>query len=55
MAENDRPSGGQAERAGVGDIEGEGEESLVNGGEVEALLSVVDDGLKAIVGRSEIM
>ena len=33
LAENDRLSGGQADIAGVGDIDGDGEESLVKGGE----------------------
>lgn len=33
LAEKDRISGGQADNAGVGDIDGEGEESLVKGGE----------------------
>ena len=31
--ENERSSGGQAERAGVGETEGEGDESRVKGGE----------------------
>ena len=35
-AENDRPRGGQAESAGVGDKDGEGEESRVNGGDTKA-------------------
>lgn len=48
LAENDRLSGGQANSAGVGDIDGDGEESLVKGGEYDALLS--GEGLKAIVG-----
>ena len=42
-AENDLLRGGQADSAGVGEIEGDGEESLVNGGELEAMLSVVID------------
>ena len=33
LAEKDRLSGGQAEIAGVGDVEGDGEESLEKGGE----------------------
>ena len=33
LAEKDRVSGGQADIAGVGDIDGDGEESLVKGGE----------------------
>ena len=42
-AENDLLRGGQADSAGVGEIDGDGEESLVNGGELEAMLSVVID------------
>lgn len=49
-AENDRLNGGQASKAGVGEIDGEGDESPVRGGEFEALLSVAEDGLIAIVG-----
>lgn len=49
-AENDRLSGGQASNAGVGEIDGEGDEFLVIGGELDALLSVAEDGLIAIVG-----
>ncbi len=45
-AENDLLRGGQADSAGVGEIEGDGEESLVNGGELEAILSVVVDASK---------
>ena len=48
LAEKDRLSGGQADIAGVGDMDGDGEESLVKGGEYEA--SLPGDGLKAIVG-----
>lgn len=48
LAEKDRLSGGQADIAGVGDMDGDGEESLVKGGEYEALLP--GDGLKAVVG-----
>lgn len=33
LAEKDRLRGGQADRAGVGDVDGDGEESLVKGGE----------------------
>ena len=47
LAEKERLSGGQADIAGVGDIDGDGEESLVKGGEYEALLS--GDGLEAVV------
>jgi hypothetical protein len=50
VAEKDRLSGGQANIAGVGESDGEGEESRVKGGESEAILSVVDEGLKASVG-----
>ena len=42
LAEKDRLSGGQADIAGVGDVDGDGEESLVKlvkGGEQEAVLS----------------
>ena len=35
MSEKHRPNGGQADNAGLGEIEGEGEESLVNGEEEE--------------------
>lgn len=35
LAEKDRLRGGQAKRAGVGDIDGEGEESRVKDGEAE--------------------
>lgn len=48
LAEKDRLSGGQADIAGVGDIEGDGEESLVKGGEYEGLLS--GDELEAVIG-----
>ena len=50
VAENDRLSGGQANNAGVGESDGDGEESLVNGGELDAVLSVVKEGLRANVG-----
>ena len=33
LAEKDRVNGGQADIAGVGDVDGDGEESLVKGGE----------------------
>ena len=49
-AENDRLNGGHASKAGVGEMDGEGDESLVIGGELEASLSVAVDGLRAIVG-----
>lgn len=38
VAEKDRSSLGHADRAGVGEIEGDGDESLVRGGDMEALL-----------------
>ena len=41
-AEKDLLKGGQGDSAGVGEIEGDGEESLVKGGELEATLSVDD-------------
>ena len=47
LAEKDRLSGGQADIAGIGDVDGDGEESLVKGGEYEVLLS--GDGLEAVV------
>lgn len=50
VAEKDRLNGGQADRAGVGETDGDGEESLVRGGELEVLLSVVEDGLRAMTG-----
>lgn len=50
VAEKDRLNGGQADRAGVGETDGDGEESLVRGGESEVLLSVVEDGLRAMTG-----
>lgn len=33
--ENERSSSGHAERAGTGEMEGDGDESLVKGGEAE--------------------
>ena len=33
LAEKDRLSGGHADIAGVGDVDGDGDESLVRGGE----------------------
>ena len=54
LAEKERLSGGQEKIAGVGEIDGEGEDSLVKGvrgGEFEAVLSTVDDGLRAMVGK----
>lgn len=35
MSEKHRPSGGQADNAGIGEMEGDGDESLVNGEEGE--------------------
>ena len=40
--EKDRPRGGQAYRAGVGERDGSGEEPLVKGGEFDALLSAME-------------
>lgn len=48
-ADTDRSRGGHAESAGVGEMEGEGEESLVIGGEADTLLSSAIKGLGAIV------
>lgn len=45
MAEKDLSNLGHADSAGVGEMEGDGEESLVNGGDAEPLLSVVTVGL----------
>ena len=42
VEENDRPRGGHASKAGVGESDGSGEEPRVRGGEFEALLSVMD-------------
>ena len=39
--------------AGVGEIEGDGEESLVKGGELEVVLSVPDDGLRVLMGNGD--
>lgn len=49
MAEKDLSNLGHADSAGVGETEGDGEESLVNGGDAEALLSVVDVGLTVML------
>jgi len=51
VAENERLSGGQANSAGVGENEGDGEESRVKGGEPEASLSVAEAGLRVFVGK----
>ena len=53
VAEKERLSGGQEKIAGDGEIDGDGEESLVNGGEFEAILSVADDGLRVFIGNRE--
>lgn len=45
VAEKDLSNLGHADSAGVGEMEGDGEESLVNSGDAEALLSVVAVGL----------
>lgn len=47
--ENDRLRGGQANKAGVGD-EGEGEDSRVNGGDMESPGPMVLGGLNANFG-----
>lgn len=49
VADTDRSRGGHADRAGVGEMEGEGEESLVIGGEAETLRPNAMEGLGAIV------
>lgn len=49
VAENDLSSLGQADRAGVGEIEGDGDESLVKGGDMEALLQAVVVGLSVML------
>lgn len=49
VAEKDRSNLGHADSAGVGETEGDGEESLVNGGDAEALLSVVAVGLRVML------
>lgn len=51
VAEKDRLKGGQANNAGVGEIDGEGEESRVKGGELETSLPIAEEGLRAIVGN----
>ena len=52
LAEKHRPSGGQARRAGVGEVEGDGEEPRVNGGDGigESSLMMVGVALSAMVG-----
>lgn len=49
MAEKDLSNLGHVDRAGVGEMDGDGEESLVNGGDVDALLSVVTVGLRVML------
>lgn len=49
MAEKDLSNLGHADNAGVGEMDGEGEEFLVNGGDAEALLSVVAVGLRVML------
>ena len=39
--------------AGVGEIDGDGEDSLVRGGEIEAVLSVPEDGLRVFNGDGD--
>ena len=48
-AENDRSNSGHAERVGVGENEGEGEESRVAIGEADMVSSGTRNGLKAIL------
>ena len=48
--EKDRPRRGNACIAGVGEVDGEGEEFLVKGGELEALLAGIDAGSTANLG-----
>ena len=51
VAEKDRPNGEEAYSAGDGEMDGDGEESLVKGGELDRLLlSVVDEGLNSNLG-----
>lgn len=50
-ADTDRSSGGQAERAGVGEIDGEGEEFRVTGGE-DTLRSRGMEGVRGIVAQT---
>lgn len=47
VEENDLPRGGHAYKAGVGESDGSGEEPRVNGGEFEALLSVIEGAVDA--------
>lgn len=53
VAENERLSGGQAKIAGVGEVDGDGDEPRVKGGEFESLLSVADNGLRFLAGEWE--
>lgn len=49
-AEKERPSGGHGDSAGVGESDGEGEESLVNDGEAKVWLSAgLKVGLKLVL------
>lgn len=48
VADTDLSSGGHADSAGVGEIDGEGEESLVVGGDADTLRSMATAGLRAI-------
>ena len=52
LVEKHRPNGGQAKRAGVGEIEGDGEEPRVNGGDGigESSLMMVGVALSSKVG-----
>lgn len=49
VVENERWSGGQAEMAGVGDAEGDGDDPRVRGEEGVGSLWVMDIGLTAMV------
>ena len=51
--EKERSSGGQADKAGVGEMEGDGEEFLVVEGETDARLGVDGAGLANMVASVE--
>ena len=53
VVEKHRSNGGHADKAGVGEIEGEGEESLVKGGEGEGdvVCRIVGVEFCAILGK----
>ena len=48
-AEKDLSRGGHADNAGVGEMDGDGDESLVKEGEAQVLLSVTEAGLGAML------